>query len=66
MKILVLNPGSSSLKHAFYEFPQGALVPEGGPIDAVGIRVVHGGSKFVAPVRVDDAVVAAILELAGM
>ena len=63
MNILALNPGSSSLKRAAYAFPQAAAIPESSAIDAVGIRVVHGGSRFVKPTRVDDAVVAAIREL---
>src|SRR6266508_2615053 len=54
------------MKRAFYEFPRGAMIPESDAIDAVGIRVVHGGSKFVTPVRVDDGVVAAIRELAEL
>jgi acetate kinase len=66
VKILVLNPGSSSMKRAFYEFPRGAVIAESEAIDAVGIRVVHGGSEFVTPVRVDDAVVAAIRKLAEL
>ena len=51
------------MKRAVYGFPRGVTIPESDAIDAVGIRVVHGGSKFVTPVRVDDAVVAAIREL---
>jgi acetate kinase len=68
MNILVLNPGSSSLKRGFFRFPEGIELPlpEEGVADAVGIRVVHGGSRFVKPVRVDDAVVAAIGELAEL
>jgi len=66
VKILVLNPGSSSLKRAFYEFPQGGIVPETDTVDAVGIRVVHGGSRFVKPVRVDDSVVEEIGKLAEL
>lgn len=66
VNILVLNPGSSSLKRAFYEFPKGVVMPESKNIDAVGIRVVHGGSKFVKPVRVDDSVIAGIRELAEL
>ena len=31
--------------------------------DAVGHRVVHGGERFVAPVRIDDAVERAIDDL---
>jgi acetate kinase len=34
-----------------------------GPVDAVGHRIVHGGTSFVAPVLLDDAVEA---ELAGL
>ena len=66
VKILVLNPGSSSLKSAVYEFPQGVVVPEPETVDAVGIRVVHGGSKFVKPVLVDEAVVEEISKLAEL
>jgi acetate kinase len=66
VKILVLNPGSSSLKSACYEFPQGIVVPESEAIDAVGIRVVHGGSRFVKPVRVDDSIVEEIGKLAEL
>ena len=36
---------------------------EGRKIDAVGVRVVHGGSKFVTPALVDDAVVQDIHDL---
>jgi acetate kinase len=32
-------------------------IRRGGRIDAVGHRIVHGGSDFVAPVRIDPAVV---------
>lgn len=56
MKILVLNPGSSSLKRASFEYPEGIAVAESGKPDAIGIRVVHGGSRFVEPVRVSDEV----------
>jgi acetate kinase len=47
----------------------GALVVAGvpiGSIDAVGHRVVHGGTRFVAPVVVDDDVLAGIEELARL
>jgi acetate kinase len=33
------------------------------PLTAIGHRVVHGGERFTAPVRVDDAVLAALREL---
>jgi len=66
VNVLVLNPGSSSLKRALYAFPEAVHLPEPGDVDAVGIRVVHGGSKFVTPVRVDDAVIDAIRELSEL
>jgi acetate kinase len=34
-----------------------------GPVDAVGHRVVHGGTRFTAAVRLDDDVLAAIRDL---
>src|SRR5262245_53452400 len=45
------------------------LVVEGipvGSIEAVGHRVVHGGTRFTAPVMVDDEVLAALDELADL
>src|SRR5262249_38110547 len=72
------NPGSSSLKTGFFRFPEELALPldaqagtvgvaiqaaGGSPIDAVGVRVVHGGSRFVNPAVVDDAVLAGIREL---
>jgi acetate kinase len=71
--ILVLNPGSSTLKYAIFpgdERGQAKSVDEvlarTGGIDAVGVRVVHGGSKFVEPVVVDDAVLDEIRRLAEL
>ena len=92
MRILVLNPGSSSLKASLIEQPGDRTVARlerdwgsdatrqagreedlravvndlGGQnrsIDAVGYRVVHGGSRFAAPAVVDDGVLSAIREL---
>lgn len=94
MRILVLNPGSSTLKAAVLappdrtplaavqvELGQDAsrgpdarsavarvldeLRPAVDPatVDAVGYRVVHGGTRFTAPVAVDDAVLDAIDDL---
>jgi len=37
-----------------------------GPGAAVGHRVVHGGSRFTGPARIDESVLAAIGELAGL
>ncbi len=40
-----------------------AALAEMPPADAVGHRVVHGGERFTAPVKVDDRVEAALEEL---
>ena len=96
MRVLVLNPGSSSLKVSVLEPPgrdplASAVLDWGadatrssGPsaagravavaieaagvslpsIDAVGYRVVHGGTRFTEPTVIDDTVIDAIGELA--
>jgi acetate kinase len=66
MKILVLNPGSSSMKSATYEMPDEKSVAAAGDVDAVGIRVVHGGSRFETPAIVDDAVLDEIRKLSAL
>jgi acetate kinase len=95
--VLVINPGSSSLKVSVLEPPSrdalaattldwgadatrssgrasavsavlDALDVAGvatSSIDAVAYRVVHGGSRFTAPVVIDDGIVDAIDELAS-
>ncbi|HEV7427491.1 MAG TPA: acetate/propionate family kinase [Thermoanaerobaculia bacterium] len=65
MKILVLNPGSSSMKSATYELP-GEMRVDDADIDAVGIRVVHGGSRFEEPAVVDDTVLGEIDKLSSL
>ena len=65
MKILVLNPGSSSMKSAVYEMPAEKRAAEG-EVDAVGVRVVHGGSRFETPAIVDDAVLDEIGKLSAL
>jgi acetate kinase len=80
MRILTVNVGSSSLKLrvigdddrvevsadldglADLEQSLGGV----GPVDAVGHRVVHGGERFIAPVVLDEAVVAALDELTDL
>lgn len=97
MRVLVLNPGSATLKATVLETPgreprfertvdweadasaeerertvdavleamAGAGVPIAS-VEAVGYRVVHGGSRFTRPVVVDEDVLAAIEELADL
>lgn len=98
LRVLVLNPGSSTLKAAVIEPPaRGALatvtvnwgadatrvsgrtsgvtdvlasVEAAGvtrtSISAVGYRVVHGGTRFVAPTLIEDATVDAIEGIAEL
>ena len=98
LRVLVLNPGSSTLKAAVIEPPGrdalatatvewgadttrvsdrasgvtkvlGAVEAAGvtlASIDAVGYRVVHGGTRFVGPTLIEDATVDAIEELAEL
>ena len=87
MRVLVLNPGSSTLKAAVLVAESGEVVADdtiewqaglegaaavvatalerlpGGTADAVGYRVVHGGSRYTAPSGVDDALLNAVEEL---
>ncbi len=98
LRVLVFNPGSSTLKAAVLEPPGrdalatatvewgadatrvsgwrsgvtdvlGAVEAAGvarASINAVGYRVVHGGSRFVGPALIEDATVAVIEELAAL
>jgi acetate kinase len=80
VRVLVVNAGSSSLKLAMVEggaatgsidLDAGAADIDGaldrlGPADAVGHRVVHGGSRFTEPVLVDDGVLRALDELVSL
>jgi acetate kinase len=82
LNILVLNPGSSTLK-----FAAGSKAGKieriaadgmrratsevleqfsGTKIDAVGCRVVHGGSRFLEPAVIDDEVIAEIRRLTDL
>ena len=63
LKILAVNAGSTSLKLHLVEGDRAERVDGFVPADAVGHRVVHGGSRFVAPTPIDDEVVAGIEEL---
>ena len=50
----------------FDEDELAAAVEEMGVVDAVGHRIVHGGARFIAPVVIDDDVVAAIAALGDL
>ncbi|PYM25142.1 MAG: acetate kinase [Candidatus Rokuibacteriota bacterium] len=43
-----------------------ATTKAAGPIEAVGHRVVHGGTRFVAPTPIDEAVIAALTALEAL
>jgi acetate kinase len=43
-----------------------AAVRELGPVDAVGHRIVHGGKRYTAPVRIRDDTLSALRELADL
>jgi acetate kinase len=77
VRVLVVNAGSSSVKLALLDGDEvvkrdsvdpgdaeealGELLAE--RVDAVGHRVVHGGTRFTGPTLVDDDVVAGIEDL---
>jgi acetate kinase len=63
LRILTVNAGSTSLKLHLVEGDRAERVDGFVAADAVGHRVVHGGSRFVAATLVDDEVVAGIEEL---
>ena len=62
-RVLVVNAGSTSLKLHLVDGDGSSPVETFVSSDAVGHRVVHGGSRFVEPVVIDDDVKAAIREL---
>jgi len=82
VRILVVNPGSSSLKAALVadgraeqtanvSADEGAeelheVLADWGPVDAVGVRFVHGGSAHLGPVEVDDVVLADLEASVGL
>jgi acetate kinase len=61
--VLTVNAGSTSLKLNLVDGESSRPVNTFERADAVGHRVVHGGQKFVAPVRIDDEVEQAIDDL---
>ncbi len=68
LNVLVVNAGSTSLKLALVDDEGTAtavssLATAGDDVGAVGHRVVHGGSRFIEPVIVDEEV---LRELTGL
>jgi acetate kinase len=65
--VLVVNAGSTSLKLSIVDEREQTTAADGfEQADAVGHRVVHGGTRFRDPVVVDDEVKAAIAELSSL
>ncbi|MFL5909353.1 MAG: acetate/propionate family kinase [Gaiellaceae bacterium] len=74
MNVLVVNAGSSSLKLRLlapddellesHDLPADETsIAVAGRVDAVGHRIVHGGTRFREPVRIDDDLVRALRDL---
>jgi len=61
--VLTVNAGSTSMKLSLVEGETSRPVDRFEPADAVGHRVVHGGSRYTEPVLIDDEVEEAIDEL---
>jgi acetate kinase len=79
MRILVVNAGSSSLKLRLLDGNEllesedvrdagelASVVSNWDPADAIGHRVVHGGTKFTSSVPIDDSVVEELKQLIGL
>jgi acetate kinase len=64
LKLRVLDPADTVTASADLPAPRGAAedyaiksaIESLGPVDAAGLRVVHGGTLYTAPVQVDDEV----------
>ncbi|WP_141586866.1 acetate/propionate family kinase [Actinomadura sp. WMMA1423] len=79
MRVLTVNPGSSSLKVSLLDAGDTVLAEDSGGghemaglvadmprPDAIGVRFVHGGTDFTEPVRVDGKVAGRLRELADL
>jgi acetate kinase len=79
VRLLIVNPGSSSLKLRILDDDDTVLATSDAPdvdvnafvrgvhgVDVAVHRVVHGGDRFTTAVRIDQAVVDAIEELADL
>ncbi|MES9537277.1 MULTISPECIES: acetate/propionate family kinase [unclassified Actinomadura] len=79
MRVLTVNPGSSSLKVSLLDADDTVLAEDSGGghemaglvadmprPDAIGVRFVHGGTDFTEPVRVDGKAAERLRELADL
>ena len=74
LKLRVLDESDEVTGTADLPAPRGVADTEGmsatlsslGDVDAVGHRIVHGGTSFTAPVRIDDAVLAKLRALTDL
>ena len=70
MRILVVNAGSSSLKLSLLDGDElvwsGSELEQRADVDAIGHRIVHGGTEFVEPVVIDADVVRRIEALTDL
>lgn len=82
MRILVVNPGSATLKAALVVDGEALestnvsisncarqvrdVIASWSPLNAAGVRFVHGGADHLEPVRIDDAVLAELDAVAGL
>jgi acetate kinase len=79
MRVLTVNPGSSSLKVSLLDSDDRVLAEDSGAghemadvtanmprPDAIGVRFVHGGTDYTAPVRIDAPVTGRLHELADL
>jgi acetate kinase len=74
LKLRLLGPDDELLSDAELPAPRAQVderalagwVRRAGALDAVGHRIVHGGERFRAAVRIDDGVVAALRELTDL
>jgi acetate kinase len=64
VRILVVNPGSSSLKVSVLDDGR-EVAYDGGPYDAIGVRFVHGGSR-TSSVRLTTEVLAELAEVSDL
>lgn len=79
MRVLTVNPGSSSLKISLLDpddtllaedsgagHEMAALVAGMAEPDAIGVRFVHGGTEFTEPIRIDASVTERLRALADL